>query len=77
LLRRRPGATAGAGAANAGSYLLLVLLLPRLPLTVLEPAGALAGLLAALAGIALDGESGRGKLLPALLMAAGSFCLAA
>ncbi|MDI3317758.1 MAG: EamA family transporter [Bacillota bacterium] len=76
LLRRCDWVTVGAGAANAGSYLFLVALLPRLPLTVLEPASALAALVAALAGVLWGGESWRGKLLPACLMLAGSCFLA-
>ncbi|MDI3298809.1 MAG: EamA family transporter [Bacillota bacterium] len=77
LLRERSRETVGAGLANAYSYLFLVLLLPRLPLTVLEPASSLASLVAALGGVLLGGESWQGKALPACLMLAGSWFLAA
>ncbi|MBE3590337.1 MAG: hypothetical protein IMW98_05895 [Firmicutes bacterium] len=72
LLRRRPLPALGSAATNVGSYAALVALLDEFPVTVLEPVTSLSLLVSAYLGRAVYGERLRGRILPALAVAAGS-----
>ncbi|MHB1611797.1 MAG: hypothetical protein ACYCOU_10550 [Sulfobacillus sp.] len=69
LLRERPLWSAGAAAANGGSYLTLFFLLGMMPVTLIEVISALAGVGATVIGVIGFHEQGRSrKILSATMM---------
>jgi len=77
LARERPWTALAAGAINAFSYLLLLVTLGSMEVSVAEPASMLSLLVTlALAGLVFRERIGR-RILPTLLMIAGSWMLLA
>lgn len=72
LLARRPLPAVASAATNVGSYAVLVALLDDFPVTVMEPVTSLSLLVSAYLGKTVYGERLRGRVIPALAVAAGS-----